>query len=80
MQKGDSKTKLAVAERDSPLVHIYDVRSGSDEPIESFQLHTTPVVVMRYNAAHNTVITIDTKGESISLQSSNNQDPLPDKG
>lgn len=62
LQKGDSNTTLAVAELDSPSVHVYDVRSGSDEPIDSFQVHRAPVVVMRYNAAHNTVISIDQKG------------------
>ena len=44
------------------MVHIYDVRSGSEEPLESFALHSSPVAVMRYNAAHDTVISIDQKG------------------
>ncbi len=43
-------------------MHVYDVRSGSDEPIDSFLVHRAPVVVMRYNAVHNTVISIDQKG------------------
>ena len=62
IQRGDSNTKLAVSELDSPSLHVYDVRSGSDEPMESFQLHRAPVMVMRYNAAHDTVISIDQKG------------------
>ena len=61
-QKGDSKSKLAVAERDSGKIHIYDVRSGSDEPLASFEVHRAPVVAMRYNAAHDSVISVDQKG------------------
>jgi hypothetical protein len=53
-----------VAEKDTPMVHVYDARSGSDEPLESFQLHNAPVAVMRFNAAHDTVISVDLKGES----------------
>jgi peptidylprolyl isomerase domain and WD repeat-containing protein 1 len=67
MQKGDSRTKLAVAERDTPTIHIYDARSGSEEPLESFSLHAAPVVAMRYNAAHDSVISIDQKGGWCSL-------------
>lgn len=63
-QRGDSNTKLAVAELEGPSVHVYDVRSGSEEPMESFEVHRAPVVVMRYNAAHDTVISIDQKGVS----------------
>lgn len=54
---------LAVAELDGPSVHVYDVRSGSDEPMDSFKVHRAPVTVMRYNAAHDTVISIDQKGK-----------------
>ncbi|KAK9907373.1 hypothetical protein WJX75_002432 [Coccomyxa subellipsoidea] len=61
-RRGDSNTKLAVAELDGPSVHVYDVRSGSDEPMDSFKVHRAPVTVMRYNAAHDTVISIDQKG------------------
>lgn len=62
VQKGDSKSKLAVAERDSGRIHIYDVRSGSDEPLASFEVHRAPVVAMRYNAAHDSVVSLDQKG------------------
>ena len=61
-QKGDSKSKLAVAEKDSGKIHIYDVRSGSDEPLASFEAHRAPVVAMRYNAAHDSVVSVDQKG------------------
>lgn len=44
------------------MVHIYDVRSGSEDPLESFAPHSCPVAAMRYNASHDTVISIDQKG------------------
>ena len=59
-----------MAERDSPLVHIYDVRSGSEDPLESFAPHSSPVAAMRYNAAHDTAISIDQKGASASVPGS----------
>ena len=62
VQKGDSKSKLAVAERDTGKIHIYDVRSGSDEPLASFEVHRAPVVATRYNAAHDSVVSVDQKG------------------
>ena len=62
MQKGDSRSKLAVSERDTGKVHIYDVRSGNDDALHSFEVHRTPVVAMRYNAAHDIVLSVDQKG------------------
>lgn len=35
---GDVKAKLAVSDRDSSFVHVYDPRSGSNEPIASKQV------------------------------------------
>lgn len=34
-RQGDVKTKLAVSDRNSSLVHVYDAQSGSNEPIIS---------------------------------------------
>lgn len=34
-KQGDVKAKLAVSDRNSSFVHIYDARSGSNEPIAS---------------------------------------------
>ena len=34
-KQGDVKAKLAISDRNSPFVHIYDARSGSNEPISS---------------------------------------------
>eukprot|EP00879_Flechtneria_rotunda_P014073 GHRR01014703.1.p1 GENE.GHRR01014703.1~~GHRR01014703.1.p1 ORF type:complete len:275 (+),score=76.87 GHRR01014703.1:1677-2501(+) len=62
-QKGDAASKLAVSDLNSPAVYIYDVSTGSEEPIATLTtLHTSPVVVMKFNAAVDTVISSDTKG------------------
>lgn len=34
-KQGDVKAKLAISDRNSPLVHIYDARAGSNEAIIS---------------------------------------------
>lgn len=34
-KQGDVKAKLAISDRNSPFVHIYDARSGSNDPIQS---------------------------------------------
>lgn len=62
-QRGDAKTKLAVSDLDSPAVHIYDLKSGSNDPIDTLtSLHAAPVTAMRYSERHNTVISADKKG------------------
>eukprot|EP00878_Enallax_costatus_P002186 GHUV01002357.1.p1 GENE.GHUV01002357.1~~GHUV01002357.1.p1 ORF type:complete len:625 (+),score=138.92 GHUV01002357.1:201-2075(+) len=62
-KKGDAASKLAISDLNSPAIHIYDVASGSEEPIATLEsLHSSPVVVMAYNAAANTVISSDQKG------------------
>ncbi|KAK9833523.1 hypothetical protein WJX81_001231 [Elliptochloris bilobata] len=61
-KKGEAGARLAIAERDLPIIHIYDARSGSDQPTASVKVHGAPVKVMRYNAAHDTVISSDEKG------------------
>jgi peptidylprolyl isomerase domain and WD repeat-containing protein 1 len=63
LQKGDAASKLAISDLNSPTVYIYDVASGSEEPISTLdKLHTAPVKVMRFNAPANTVISSDAKG------------------
>eukprot|EP00879_Flechtneria_rotunda_P025969 GHRR01027634.1.p1 GENE.GHRR01027634.1~~GHRR01027634.1.p1 ORF type:complete len:171 (+),score=45.70 GHRR01027634.1:718-1230(+) len=64
-KKGDAASKLAVSDLNSPAVYIYDVSTGSEEPIATLTtLHTSPVVVMKFNAAVDTVISSDTKGKA----------------
>lgn len=62
MQRGEAQAKLAIADRDSPAVHLYDARSGSNEAVGSAAVHRAPVVAMRYNEPHDTVISADDKG------------------
>ena len=62
-QRGEAQARLAVADRDAAVVHIYDTRSGSDDPVaSSADVHRSPVVAMRYNEPHDTVISTDAKG------------------
>eukprot|EP00850_Spirogloea_muscicola_P005865 SM000027S09646 [mRNA] locus=s27:578944:585194:+ [translate_table: standard] len=59
---GDAKAKLAIAEEASPRIHIYDAKSGSNDPIQSVEIHRNPVLVMKYMAAADVVISADAKG------------------
>ena len=44
-------------------MYVYDVRSGSNDPLETFRVgHAAPIAAMRFNAAHDAVISVDTKG------------------
>ncbi|XP_026423820.1 peptidyl-prolyl cis-trans isomerase CYP71 isoform X2 [Papaver somniferum] len=61
-KQGDVKAKLAISDRNSPFVHIYDARSGTNEPIISKEIHMGPVKVMEYNQIFDTVISADEKG------------------
>ncbi|KAB5541673.1 hypothetical protein DKX38_014647 [Salix brachista] len=61
-KQGDVKARLAISDRNSSSVHIYDARSGSNEPIISREIHFEPVRVMKYNPVFDTVISVDTKG------------------
>ncbi|EEC84023.1 hypothetical protein OsI_30243 [Oryza sativa Indica Group] len=61
-RQGDVKPKLAVSDRNTPFVHIYDTHSGSNDPIISKEIHAGPVKVMKYNHVHDVVISADAKG------------------
>lgn len=61
-RQGDVKSKLAISDRNSSFVHIYDARSGSNEAIVSRVIHFGPVKVMKYNHIFDTVISADDKG------------------
>ncbi|KAK2968073.1 hypothetical protein RJ640_000488 [Escallonia rubra] len=61
-KQGDVKAKLAISDRDSSFMHIYDGRAGSNEPIISREIHLGPVKVIKYNHAVDTVISADDKG------------------
>ncbi|CAL5228960.1 g12192 [Coccomyxa viridis] len=61
-KKEDAQSRLAVAERETGKIHIYDVKSDSDDALHSFEVHRTPVIAMRYNAAHDSVVSLDQRG------------------
>ncbi|XP_038894702.1 peptidyl-prolyl cis-trans isomerase CYP71 [Benincasa hispida] len=61
-KQGDVKARLAISDRNSSFVHIYDARSGSNEPIASREVHLGPVKVMKYNHVFDSVISADAKG------------------
>lgn len=61
-KQGDVKAKLAVSDRNSPSVHIYDARDGSSEAIISKEIHLGPVKVMKYNQVLDSMISADDKG------------------
>lgn len=65
MQPGDAEAKLAIADRDSPTIHVFDIRSGSNDPVHSFAVHRAPLTAMSYNAVHDTVISLDERGVPI---------------
>ncbi|KAI8471687.1 MAG: putative cyclophilin (cyp-15) [Monoraphidium minutum] len=62
IKKGDARSKLAISDLNSPTIHIYDARSGSDEPVASVSSHAAPVTAMRYCAATDVVVSTDQKG------------------
>ena len=61
-QAGRAAATLAVADQDSPQLHIYDARSGLDLPQDSFSVGRAPVVAMRYVPRHDAVISLDSRG------------------
>ncbi|KAF1886125.1 hypothetical protein Lal_00045354 [Lupinus albus] len=61
-KQGDVKAMLAVSDRNSSFVHIYDVRAGSNDPIISKEIHLGPIKVMKYNPIYDSVISADVKG------------------
>ncbi|KAK4788780.1 hypothetical protein SAY86_020099 [Trapa natans] len=61
-KQGDVKAKLAVSDRDSSMVYIYDARAGTNEPIISKEVHLGPVKIMKYNHEFDTVVSADSRG------------------
>lgn len=62
LQRGQAQAKLAIADQDGPNIYIYDARGGSSEPLAVIQPHRAPVLAMRFNSRHDTVISVDNKG------------------
>ena len=62
LQKGEARTRLAISDQNSPDVHVYDVRGGSDDPIHTFQPHRSPVAALAYSPVRDTCISADQSG------------------
>ena len=66
--RGEAVLKLAVADADSPAIHIFDARAagggggGTAAPLATLSLHPAPVLVMRHNPVHGCVISADARG------------------
>ncbi|XP_043225175.1 peptidylprolyl isomerase domain and WD repeat-containing protein 1-like isoform X2 [Amphibalanus amphitrite] len=59
---GDALAALAISEADSPQIHVYDGRAGS-EPLHTFaKLHTKPVVLIQYNVPFHAAVSADEAG------------------
>ncbi|KAJ0020764.1 hypothetical protein Pint_31942 [Pistacia integerrima] len=61
-KQGDVKARLAISDRNSSFVHVYDARADSNEPIISKEIHFGSVKVMRYNPLFDAVISADAQG------------------
>lgn len=60
-KQGDARAKLAISDKASPYVHMFDARSGSNEPIISKHIHMGPMQVMKYSPALDIVVSADAK-------------------
>eukprot|EP00887_Chlorella_sp_A99_P006803 scaffold2.g6803.t1 len=62
-RRGEAKAKLAVSDSGSPAIHIYDMRSGSNEALATLaSLHGAPVTALAFNERADTVISTDARG------------------
>ena len=53
---------MAISDLNGPNIYVYDVRSGSNEPMATLQsIHRAPVVALKYNPVFDTVISTDSK-------------------
>ncbi|CAD7077732.1 unnamed protein product [Hermetia illucens] len=59
---GDAISALAVADKNSPKIYIYDGQ-GTNTPLHVLEkLHTTPVLAMKYNVTFDIVLSVDRVG------------------
>ena len=65
LQKGEARARLALSDLNSPSIYIYDIKSGSNDPVATLDsLHRAPVTALKYNPTFDTVISADTKVRS----------------
>lgn len=50
---------LAVADADAPDVRLFDAVSAEGAVLRTVRVHSAPVLLMRLNAAHDAVISVD---------------------
>jgi len=60
---GGGEQKIAVSDNSQTDIYVYDVRSGTNEPLGVAKVHAAPVVAMAYNTVFDIVISADTKGK-----------------
>jgi len=60
-KQGDARAKLAISDQASPFVHIFDARSGSNDPIISKHIHMGATNIMKYSPALDIVVSADAK-------------------
>ncbi|CAD5114916.1 DgyrCDS3950 [Dimorphilus gyrociliatus] len=59
---GDAMPTLAICEKLNGNIHIFDGK-GSSEPLKILSnIHSSPIIVMRYNARYDTIVSADTQG------------------
>ncbi|GJP80886.1 hypothetical protein CLOP_g11085 [Closterium sp. NIES-67] len=58
----NAKAKLSIADKDSPDIHIFDARGGTNEAVGRVKVHGAPVVAMQYNTAADAVVSTDSSG------------------
>eukprot|EP00002_Diphylleia_rotans_P015692 TRINITY_DN303_c0_g4_i1.p1 TRINITY_DN303_c0_g4~~TRINITY_DN303_c0_g4_i1.p1 ORF type:complete len:512 (-),score=85.81 TRINITY_DN303_c0_g4_i1:149-1684(-) len=58
---GQIEQKIAVAEKESGLIHIFDAQ-GSQTELRTAPIHRNPVHIMKYNHAHHAMVSCDKSG------------------
>ncbi|ORY82468.1 peptidyl-prolyl cis-trans isomerase cyp15 [Protomyces lactucae-debilis] len=76
-RKGSLSALLAVAEKDSATVRIYDLRSENDDPIRTLtELHGEAVILLAFNPKYDCCISVDASG-SVEYWMPNENTPMP---
>ncbi|CAG2209963.1 PPWD1 [Mytilus edulis] len=59
---GDPLAALAISDKDSGCIYIYDGRGGNDPIHKIEKLHYKPVIIMKYNVQYNVTVSVDKCG------------------
>ncbi|KAG0238919.1 hypothetical protein BGW42_000080 [Actinomortierella wolfii] len=75
-RRGEAQAKIAIADADSPAIHVFDGR-GDGKPLFTIpKLHPTPVSAMAFNDKYNCVLSADESG-FMEYWTPEEQHPLP---